>query len=37
MPNVSTYATFIETEKAGYLIRQWVGTSLYDRLRYVLP
>ncbi|CAK9779867.1 ARM repeat-containing protein [Cutaneotrichosporon oleaginosum] len=32
MPNVLMYATFIETEKAGYLIRQWVGSSLYDRL-----
>ncbi|BEJ10919.1 hypothetical protein CspHIS471_0103410 [Cutaneotrichosporon sp. HIS471] len=32
VPNVSTYATFIETEKAGYLLRQWVGSSLYDRL-----
>lgn len=33
LSNVHPYSTFIETEKAGYLIRQWVGSSLYDRLR----
>ncbi|OCF39322.1 VPS15 protein kinase [Kwoniella heveanensis CBS 569] len=32
LPNVNTYQTFVETEKAGYLIRQWVGTNLYDRV-----
>ncbi|TXT04392.1 hypothetical protein VHUM_04159 [Vanrija humicola] len=32
LPNVNTYANFIESDKAGYLIRQWVGSSLYDRL-----
>lgn len=33
LPNVLTYATFVETEKAGYLIRQYAGASLYDRIR----
>ncbi|WVQ93835.1 hypothetical protein IAU59_000913 [Kwoniella sp. CBS 9459] len=32
LPNVNTYQTFVETEKAGYLIRQWVGSNLYDRV-----
>lgn len=30
-----SYSTFVETEKAGYLIRQWAGASLYDRIRQV--
>jgi phosphoinositide-3-kinase regulatory subunit 4 len=33
LSNVLTYATFVETEKAGYLIRQYAGASLYDRIR----
>ncbi|WVQ80358.1 hypothetical protein IAT38_002463 [Cryptococcus sp. DSM 104549] len=32
LPSVNTYQTFVETEKAGYLIRQWVGSNLYDRV-----
>ncbi|WVF66213.1 hypothetical protein IAT40_000953 [Kwoniella sp. CBS 6097] len=32
LPNVNTYQTFVETEKAGYLIRQWAGSNLYDRV-----
>ncbi|ODO02045.1 VPS15 protein kinase [Cryptococcus wingfieldii CBS 7118] len=32
LPNVNTYQTFVETEKAGYLIRQWIGSNLYDRV-----
>ncbi|WVR03468.1 hypothetical protein IAU60_000459 [Kwoniella sp. DSM 27419] len=32
LPNVNTYQAFVETEKAGYLIRQWVGSNLYDRV-----
>ncbi|KAI0080417.1 hypothetical protein K474DRAFT_1589825 [Panus rudis PR-1116 ss-1] len=32
IPNVYTYQTFVETEKAGYLVRQWVASSLYDRI-----
>ncbi|ORX34648.1 hypothetical protein BD324DRAFT_634336 [Kockovaella imperatae] len=30
--SVNTYQAFVETEKAGYLIRQWVGAKLYDRV-----
>ena len=29
------YQTFVETEKAGYIIRQWIASSLYDRIRFV--
>ncbi|CAL1709651.1 unnamed protein product [Somion occarium] len=32
IPNVYTYQAFHETEKAGYLVRQWVASSLYDRI-----
>ncbi|EKM56683.1 uncharacterized protein PHACADRAFT_183284 [Phanerochaete carnosa HHB-10118-sp] len=32
IPNVYTYQSFVETDKAGYLIRQWVASSLYDRI-----
>lgn len=35
IPNVYNYQAFVETEKAGYIIRQWVASSLYDRIRYV--
>ncbi|KAK0532074.1 Serine/threonine-protein kinase [Tilletia horrida] len=30
--NVLTYQTVIETESAGYLIRQWLASNLYDRI-----
>ncbi|KAI0058381.1 ARM repeat-containing protein [Artomyces pyxidatus] len=30
--NVYSYQTFVETEQAGYLIRQWVASNLYDRI-----
>ncbi|CAD6933253.1 unnamed protein product [Tilletia laevis] len=30
--NVLTYQTVIETESAGYLIRQWLASDLYDRI-----
>ena len=33
MSSVNSYQTFVETEKAGYLIRQWIGSNLYDRVR----
>lgn len=33
--NVYNYQAFVETDKAGYIIRQWVASSLYDRIRYV--
>ena len=36
IPNVYNSQTFVETEKAGYIIRQWVASSLYDRIRYVV-
>ncbi|GJE86329.1 Pkinase-domain-containing protein [Phanerochaete sordida] len=32
IPNVYTYQSFVETDKAGYLVRQWVASSLYDRI-----
>ncbi|WVW81748.1 hypothetical protein I302_103744 [Kwoniella bestiolae CBS 10118] len=32
LQNVNTYQAFVETDKAGYLIRQWVGSNLYDRV-----
>ncbi|CAO1635914.1 unnamed protein product [Parajaminaea phylloscopi] len=32
VPNVLTYQHVIETEQAGYLIRQWLASSLYDRI-----
>ena len=33
VPNVLAYQLFIETEKAGYLLRQWGANNLYDRIR----
>lgn len=33
LQSVNSYQTFVETEKAGYLIRQWIGSNLYDRVR----
>lgn len=32
--NLLPYPRVIETERAGYLIRQWVASNLYDRIRY---
>lgn len=32
--NVYSYQAFMETEKAGYIIRQWLASSLYDRIRF---
>jgi hypothetical protein len=26
---------FVETDRAGYVIQQWVASSLYDRIRSV--
>ena len=37
VPNVLTYQEVIETEEAGYLVRQWLMCSLYDSIRYVGP
>lgn len=35
IPNVYGYQSFVETDKAGYIIRQWVASNLYDRIRCV--
>lgn len=32
VPNTLTYQKVVETETAGYLIRQWMSTNLYDRI-----
>ena len=34
-PNVLSYQRGLETERGGYLIRQWVASNLYDRIRSV--
>ncbi|GAA5884630.1 hypothetical protein JCM6882_005326 [Rhodosporidiobolus microsporus] len=31
-PNVQAYGRAVETERAGYLMRQWVASNLYDRI-----
>ncbi|WFD35750.1 non-specific serine/threonine protein kinase [Malassezia cuniculi] len=36
VPNLLTYQTVIETEAAGYLVRQWLASNLYDRISYQL-
>ncbi|KAI1788273.1 hypothetical protein LXA43DRAFT_1025990 [Ganoderma leucocontextum] len=33
IPNVYGYQSFVETDKAGHIIRQWVASNLYDRIR----
>ncbi|PPQ92492.1 hypothetical protein CVT25_010325 [Psilocybe cyanescens] len=30
--NIYNYQAFVETEKAGYIVRQWLASSLYDRI-----
>ncbi|THU97645.1 ARM repeat-containing protein [Dendrothele bispora CBS 962.96] len=30
--NVYNYQSFVETEKAGYITRQWIASNLYDRI-----
>jgi phosphoinositide-3-kinase regulatory subunit 4 len=32
-PNVLPYSQALATERAGYLIRQWLASNLYDRIR----
>ncbi|KAF8607280.1 ARM repeat-containing protein, partial [Ceratobasidium sp. AG-I] len=32
VPNVYTYQAFVESDKAGYVIRQWLASNLYDRI-----
>lgn len=31
-PNVLAYQRLIETERTGYLVRQWAASNLYDRI-----
>ena len=35
LPNIYSYQSFVETERAGYIIRQYVASNLYDRIRCV--
>ena len=35
VPNTISYANVLETEKAVYLVRQFLHNSLYDRIRLV--
>jgi phosphoinositide-3-kinase, regulatory subunit 4 len=35
LDNVYDYQSFFETDKAGYILRQWIASSLYDRIRCV--
>ncbi|KAL0574075.1 Serine/threonine-protein kinase [Marasmius crinis-equi] len=30
--NVYNYQSFVETDKAGYIVRQWIASNLYDRI-----
>ncbi|KAF9011876.1 other/VPS15 protein kinase [Cyathus striatus] len=32
IPNVYNFQAFVETEKAGYIFRQWIASNLYDRI-----
>ncbi|KIJ34245.1 hypothetical protein M422DRAFT_263742 [Sphaerobolus stellatus SS14] len=32
LPNVYSYRAFMETDKAGYIVRQWLEGNLYDRI-----
>lgn len=36
VPNALPYARILETERAGYVLRPWAASSLYDRIRWVL-
>lgn len=35
LPNVLPYSRILETERAGYMLRPWASSSLYDRIRYL--
>ena len=38
VPNAFPYQRVFETDKAGYMVRQYFANNLYDRIRYcVLP
>ncbi|KIO30139.1 hypothetical protein M407DRAFT_225431 [Tulasnella calospora MUT 4182] len=32
IPNVYSHQTFFETDQAGFIVRQWISSSLYDRI-----
>lgn len=34
IPNVYNYKIFVENDRAGYIVRQWLDGNLYDRIRY---
>ena len=36
VPNALPYHRIIETAACGYLVRQYIHSSLYDRMRYGL-
>lgn len=36
IPNVYNYQSFLETDRAGYIVRQWIASNLYDRIRCVV-
>jgi hypothetical protein len=33
IPNVYPFQTFVDTEKASYMLRQYFHNNLYDRIR----
>lgn len=35
IPNVYNYQVFFENDRGGYIVRQWLEGSLYDRIRCV--
>lgn len=35
VPNALSYQRILETSTSGYLVRQYIHSSLYDRMRYV--
>jgi phosphoinositide-3-kinase regulatory subunit 4 len=35
VPNALSYERILETSTSGYLVRQYIHSSLYDRMRYV--
>lgn len=35
VPNALSYQRILETATSGYLVRQYIHSSLYDRMRYV--
>lgn len=35
-PNILAFQKWVETEKAGFLIRQYFVNNLYDRIRHAI-